>query len=77
MTQFPEALPGVSGYYSQATCHGQSGAVDDGLAGFEFNIVDRVVVPETLPAGDFLLSWRWDCEQSKQIWQNCADVRLV
>ena len=77
MTQFPEALPGISGYYSQATCHGQSGAVDDGLAGFEFNIVDRVVVPETLPAGDFLLSWRWDCEQSKQIWQNCADVRLV
>lgn len=41
------------------------------------NIVDRVVVPATLPAGEYLLSWRWDCEQTEQVWQNCADVTIT
>ena len=27
--------------------------------------------------GSYLLSWRWDCEESTQVWQNCADVELV
>ncbi|CAE7916846.1 unnamed protein product, partial [Symbiodinium sp. KB8] len=45
--------------------------------GFPFSIVDLVHVPENLEAGDYLLSWRWDCEQSSQVWQNCADVRIV
>jgi len=49
----------------------------DGLAGFSYNIVDRVKVPASVPAGKYLLSWRWDCEQSRQIWQNCADIQLV
>eukprot|EP00037_Helgoeca_nana_P025839 m.286491 g.286491 ORF g.286491 m.286491 type:complete len:347 (-) comp27058_c0_seq1:185-1225(-) len=81
--QFPEAAPGLSGYYAQ-TCPymGGGGPQDgqnhcDGLSGFEYNIVDHVRVPKTLPAGEYLLSWRWDCEQSRQIWQNCADIKLV
>ena len=41
------------------------------------NIVDRVVVPAALPAGEYLLSWRWDSEQTEQIWQNCADVTIT
>ena len=32
--------------------------------------------PAGRAAGDYLLSWRWDCEQTNQIWQNCADVRI-
>ena len=28
------------------------------------------------PEGEYLLSWRWDCEQTTQIWQNCADVSI-
>jgi hypothetical protein len=43
----------------------------------DFSIVDRVVVPEDLDTGHYLLSWRWDCEQTTQIWQNCADVMVV
>ena len=31
------------------------------------NIVDRVVVPADIPAGDYLLSWRWDAEQTNQV----------
>ena len=45
--------------------------------GFPFSLVDRVVVPTDLEAGDYLLSWRWDCEMTHQVWQNCADVRLT
>ena len=43
----------------------------------DFSIVDQVVVPEDLDTGHYLLSWRWDCEQTTQIWQNCADVMVV
>ena len=49
----------------------------DGNMMMKVNIVDRVVVPPSLHAGEYMLSWRWDCEQSKQVWQNCADLTLV
>lgn len=39
--------------------------------------MDLVKVPEDLPEGEYLLSWRWDCEQSSQIWQSCADILIV
>ena len=28
-------------------------------------------------AGPYLMSWGWDCEESIQVWQNCADITLV
>ena len=33
-------------------------------AKFNFNIIDQVKVPSDLPPGDYLLSWRWDAEQT-------------
>ena len=39
-------------------------------------LVDRVKIPAWLPAGDYVLSWRWDCEETAQIWTNCADVTI-
>merc|ERR1711957_391763 len=42
-----------------------------------FSLVDRVVLPSELPAGDYLISWRWDCEATPQVWTNCGDVTLV
>jgi hypothetical protein len=43
---------------------------------FNFNLVDLVQVP-MLSAGDYVLALRWDCEQTPQIWSNCADVTIV
>lgn len=40
-------------------------------------IVDYLQVPADLPEGDYVLGWRWDCEESAQVWANCADVRVV
>jgi hypothetical protein len=42
----------------------------------DFQIVDLVKVPE-LPAGDYALSFRWDCEQTPQIWAQCANIKVV
>jgi len=43
----------------------------------EWSIMDKVLIPADLEEGEYLLSWRWDCEESTQIWQNCADIRLT
>jgi hypothetical protein len=45
------------------------------LPGLE--IVDRVRIPADLPAGEWVLGWRWDCEQSSQIWSSCSDVTIT
>ena len=40
-----------------------------------FNIVDQVKVPEGL-TGDFVFQWRWDSEQTAQVWTQCAVVTI-
>ena len=40
-------------------------------------ITDKLRVPAELPKGDYVLSWRWDCEQTPQIWNTCADLTVV
>jgi len=42
----------------------------------DMSIVDRVQVPRDLASGDYVLSFRWDCEQTPQIWSACADIRI-
>merc|ERR1712194_701608 len=87
-TQFPEPMPGLSGFFdSYQSCgarnksHGQLGdgpyEVPCSNATFlEVNVVDHVQIPADLEPGNYLLSWRWDCEQTYQVWQNCADVTI-
>jgi len=74
MTQFPEPLPGLSGFVPTWSNHIERNL---GWGSFPFSILDEVLIPEELVPGDYLLSWRWDCEQSSQVWQNCADIRIV
>ena len=40
-------------------------------------MLDVVKVPADLPAGEYVLGWRYDCEATAQVWSNCADVTLV
>ena len=44
---------------------------------WEWSVVDLVVVPEEIEPGKYLMSRRWDCEESTQVWQNCADIVVV
>merc|ERR1712048_1415926 len=43
---------------------------------FDFGIVDQVQVPD-VPPGDYVISFRWDSEQTPQVWNSCADVTIV
>ena len=37
---------------------------------------DLVEVPETLEAGEYVMSFRWDCQQSPQVWNSCANIHV-
>jgi hypothetical protein len=67
---YPEPLPNTHGFG-----HNNSTKVEDGF--HDYSVVDTVAVPAGLAPGDYLLSWRWDCEQTTQVWQNCADIRIT
>ena len=38
---------------------------------------DLVEVPMKFPPGDYVLSFRWDCLESPQIWNACANIRIL
>jgi len=60
--QFPESIHHISGF---------------GKHVWDWGIADEVQIPTDIEAGEYLLSWRWDCEESTQVWQNCADITIV
>jgi len=68
--QFPSPVDDVLGgppympYYSETD-------------NFEYMMVDKLKVPEHLPAGEYVLSWRWDCEETPQVWNSCADLTIA
>merc|ERR1719320_2176334 len=37
---------------------------------------DVVIVPNNLPEGDYVLSFRWDT-QAAQVWVSCSNIKLV
>ena len=40
-------------------------------------ISDQLRVPAAVVPGKYVLSIRWDCEKSAQVWTNCADIEIV
>lgn len=44
---------------------------------FHISIVDVLQIPTDIPTGDYVLGWRWDCEESAQIWASCADISIT
>jgi hypothetical protein len=63
MTQFASPLPGLPVGWGD-TVWGPASP----RRGFQYSIVDHVTVPLGLETGQYLLSWRWDSEQSPQVW---------
>lgn len=39
-------------------------------------VVDNVRIPKGLAPGRYVLQWRWDCEESDQVWASCSDVTV-
>jgi len=41
------------------------------------NIMDTVRIPKDIELGQYVLSWRWDCELTAQVWNSCSDITIV
>lgn len=85
----PTALPCLFGH-GAATCFRHNTMMHEGQYGnctveeekywfnkFNFNIIDLVQIPPETPEGTYVLSWRYDAEESHQIWTGCSDVTIV
>jgi len=79
--QFPSPIPGLWGHGPRNGCayNPMPPAERAEYCGemMDFRIVDMVKIPESLPLGEYVLSFRWDCEESSQIWTQCADVKIT
>lgn len=53
-----------------------SEGTNQALGQFNFAMVDNLQLPELSP-GEYSLSWRWDCEQTPQVWNSCSDITIV
>jgi hypothetical protein len=77
---FEPPVPGVYGFggascgseYPDTACTPEEYEKQD----FNFGIVDKIEVPSDLPPGDYTLGFRWDSEQTSQVWVSCADVTI-
>lgn len=57
--------------------HGSGSYGEKGVEGsFPFTFQDQVKVPADMSTGAYVLSWRWDCEQTPQVWNSCADIKV-
>jgi len=52
-----------------------SGPTASGYGDATYSMTDKVGVPNK--PGKYSLSWRWDCEQTPQVWNSCADIVIV
>ena len=68
---------GFAPYCKETDGHFCSGMTDGAEADETLEIVDHVLIPEGTAPGAYVLGWRWDCEESNQIWQSCSDVTIV
>lgn len=62
----PQFTQFTQGYLT--TFAGQSGAN-------VFSVMDEINVPNQ--PGEYVLGWRWDCEETDQVWASCADVVIT
>lgn len=44
---------------------------------YNWHVFDKIIIPEDLQEGEYLLSWRWDAYKADQMWSNCADVTIA
>lgn len=43
---------------------------------FRLAIVDQIIIPAYVPPGKYVLGFRWDCEETAQIWSTCSDIEI-
>jgi len=66
--QFDTPVPGVFG----SRYHFSTGPRDS-----DWFIMDEVEVPKEMTPGEYVLSFRWDSEQTAQVWSACSNIRVL
>jgi len=54
---------------------GFSGAGTQDASVYQWWVQDELVAPSK--AGHYILQWRWDNEQTPQVWTTCADIEVT
>lgn len=44
---------------------------------FGVSVVDVLRVPASTKPGAYVLGWRWDVEETAQVWSSCSDITIV
>ena len=44
---------------------------------FHVSVVDALRIPEETPPGEYVLGWRWDVEETAQVWTSCSDISVA
>merc|ERR1711988_1738430 len=75
---FEPPIPGLYGFGVGSCASGVQKCTLEEMASrtMDWSVVDTVKVPDDLPEGDYVVSWRWDVEQLPQVWGSCADVQI-
>jgi hypothetical protein len=75
-------VTGCAWYASKSTCYSDGSDAKDfsgnsavAYGDSQWWISDALVAPTEL--GSYVLQWRWDNEQTPQVWTTCADVQVV
>ena len=50
---------------------------EDYVPEYGWGIKDLVQVPESLEPGRYVLSFRWDTQNTPQVWNTCANIEIV
>lgn len=40
-------------------------------------VIDTLKIPADITPGEYVLGWRWDCEETAQIWASCSDITIA
>eukprot|EP00633_Aureoumbra_lagunensis_P002931 CAMPEP_0197288234 /NCGR_PEP_ID=MMETSP0890-20130614/5250_1 /TAXON_ID=44058 ORGANISM="Aureoumbra lagunensis, Strain CCMP1510" /NCGR_SAMPLE_ID=MMETSP0890 /ASSEMBLY_ACC=CAM_ASM_000533 /LENGTH=359 /DNA_ID=CAMNT_0042758795 /DNA_START=1 /DNA_END=1077 /DNA_ORIENTATION=+ len=75
-------IPAYGGISGQDTSRGTqfSPPAQNGPVGYSFDdvgIIDQLHIPMSLERGRYALSWRWDAEQTPQVWLSCAAIDII
>jgi hypothetical protein len=54
-----------------------SGSVNSRLLVPNLEIIDTLRIPADLTPGPYVMQWRWDCEETDQVWASCSDVTVT
>lgn len=74
ITQFEPVVPGIQGF---GTYYAGSFEEPVNSDSFSFSVGDALQIPRNLEPGKYVLSWRWDCEQTSQVWFTCSDLEVT